>query len=277
MASRGVVVAAAVGALVGAVVGCKSSVDPDQGRFSCTADGDCGDGFQCVPRFDKGAFCFKKGTCVAETCTGLDDNCNGAVDDNLPEVGTACSTGLKGDCAMGAKACDGGIVCIPQALPGPELCNGRDDDCDGLTDEDFDLQTDSRHCGTCDTVCGTGNACLAGTCREARCDDGVDNDNSGGADCADPACLARACGPADGGFRCGLGDGGSPDAGAGDAGERDAGEVDAGGVDAGGVDAGELDAGASDAGDADAGLGDAGEPDAGNDAGLLLPPGCFPG
>jgi hypothetical protein len=31
--------------------------------------------------------------------------------------------------------------CTPKAA-GTELCNGKDDDCDGQTDEDFDLTTD---------------------------------------------------------------------------------------------------------------------------------------
>ena len=36
---------------------------------------------------------------------------------------------------------------------GDEACDGPDNDCDGETDEDFDLQTDTTRCGTCDTDC----------------------------------------------------------------------------------------------------------------------------
>ncbi len=38
-------------------------------------------------------------------------------------------------------------------VTGPETCNGRDDDCDGRTDEDFDLLHDPENCGSCGRVC----------------------------------------------------------------------------------------------------------------------------
>ena len=64
---------------------------------------------------------------------------------------------------------DGG--CVRRA----ETCNGRDDDCDGATDEDFDLLGDPDNCGTCGTACRPPNAegaCAAGECAIARCVDG---------------------------------------------------------------------------------------------------------
>ena len=45
-----------------------------------------------------------------ETCNGIDDNCNGSVDE--------------------------GSVCTPSCVPTTEICNGVDDDCDGVVDED---------------------------------------------------------------------------------------------------------------------------------------------
>ncbi len=45
----------------------------------------------------------------------------------------------------------------------PEICNGLDDDCDGATDEDFDLQTDPQNCGFC------GNECPSGVCSGGAC------------------------------------------------------------------------------------------------------------
>lgn len=38
--------------------------------------------------------------------------------------------------------------------PVDELCNERDDDCDGNVDEDFNFQTDVENCGSCANVCG---------------------------------------------------------------------------------------------------------------------------
>ena len=44
----------------------------------------------------------------------------------------ACSTGQAGVCSAGTTTCDqGAIACQQNAGPGPELCNGLDDDCDG--------------------------------------------------------------------------------------------------------------------------------------------------
>lgn len=49
----------------------------------------------------------------------------------------------------------------------PELCNGVDDDADGLADEDFNLGTDSRHCGACNSACTPGALCLGSACQNS--------------------------------------------------------------------------------------------------------------
>jgi len=54
----------------------------------------------------------------------------------------------------------------------PEVCNGEDDDCDGMTDEGFDLMTDVDNCGMCDNVCNLANAtagCSGGMCTITAC------------------------------------------------------------------------------------------------------------
>ncbi|MBO6938882.1 MAG: hypothetical protein JJ863_28195 [Deltaproteobacteria bacterium] len=75
---------------------------------------------------------------------------------------------------------DDAEVCVALA----ESCNALDDDCDGAADEDYDFDTDIRHCGACDQVCeGRGGIprCEAGACRiqcdpgRADCDDSLDN------------------------------------------------------------------------------------------------------
>ncbi len=80
-----------------------------------------------------------------ETCNGLDDNCNGAVDESVPGIGSACYTGPpttrgRGICLDGTQACVGGAPqCTGQVTPASETCvgvaRGRDDDCDGSVDE----------------------------------------------------------------------------------------------------------------------------------------------
>ena len=79
----------------------------------------------------------------AETCNGMDDDCDGIADDNLTDTGDACTTTLKSACAAGKHQCvpatagdltSDAIVCIPTIEPTPESCNGVDDDCDGVID-----------------------------------------------------------------------------------------------------------------------------------------------
>ena len=95
------------------------------------------------------------GNCAAtaETCDGLDNNCDGRVNENVPNFGAAClsDAGLPapghGRCrTTGTIQCTGpnSVACSATkadcaTLPGgcAEACNGIDDDCDGLVDEPF--------------------------------------------------------------------------------------------------------------------------------------------
>ncbi len=81
---------------------------------------------------------------AAETCNGLDDDCDGAVDEDLAAEPCPVEPGRCG----GLAVCRGGErVCVGGA-PSAEVCNGLDDDCDGQVDEGFpDLDGDSsRDC-----------------------------------------------------------------------------------------------------------------------------------
>ncbi len=82
------------------------------------------------------------GTGIVEICNGLDDDCNGLTDDGLG-LGNACDSPPDPDyCKNGALACDpggsGAVVCLGDTYI-PEVCNGKDDNCNGVTDEGFEL------------------------------------------------------------------------------------------------------------------------------------------
>lgn len=78
---------------------------------------------------------------VDNTCNGVDDDCDGTVDNAFPALGDNCSVGT-GVCRVGGTVVcsqDGaGTACSAIPLdPTTEICgNALDDDCDGLVDEE---------------------------------------------------------------------------------------------------------------------------------------------
>ena len=176
---------------------------------------------------------------IKELCNGLDDDCDGVADNgfdlasdpaNCGACGNLCSAAhatagcAKGQCVVGAciagyvdvnGSFDDGCECM-RSNGGVELCDGADNDCDGVIDNGFDLQNDPSNCGACGKVCSASNA--TPSCRQAACGftcnsgfydankqagdgceyactpsanptevcDGIDNDCNGLVDAADP-------------------------------------------------------------------------------------------
>ena len=100
--------------------------------------GVCSEGSQtCQPNGTWGS-CVQFTSPSNEVCDGLDNDCDGLVDEGNPGGGQACHTGMPGPCASGTTQCQNGvIVCVSNSGPQQETCNHIDDDCDGTVDNGF--------------------------------------------------------------------------------------------------------------------------------------------
>jgi len=145
---------------------------------------------------------------AVEKCDGIDNNCDGAIDDGNPETqdSAACGSDI-GICTFGTRVCvnSGGFVgqvfCLGGQGPEADICDGLDNDCDDSTDEDFSpggsiTYTDpdgssglglgdscgTGSCGGGTVVCGAGGAqleCSSAASASADTCDAVDNDCDG--------------------------------------------------------------------------------------------------
>ena len=98
-----------------------------------------------------------------EVCDGADNNCDGETDEDLGE--TTCG---QGPCEHSSPNCLNGVTqeCDPFEGSGDEVCDGTDNDCNGETDEDFNLTDDPANCGECGVECSENELCVSGSCGE---------------------------------------------------------------------------------------------------------------
>ena len=137
-----------------------------------------------------------------ELCDGLDNDCNGSVDDGNPGGGMACMTGQQGACAVGTTSCTTGmIVCNQTTSSMPEMCDGIDNDCNGMVDDavmGIGMACNTGQPGVCSagtTTCmGGAIVCAPNTMASAEVCDGIDNDCDGQVDNGNPG-GGVACGP----------------------------------------------------------------------------------
>ncbi|MCA9693433.1 MAG: MopE-related protein [Nannocystaceae bacterium] len=102
------------------------------GSGSCKTQGV----WHCAPDGTKAMCDAPPPTRAAEVCDGRDNDCNGQIDDGaMAGTGEACNTGRPGVCAQGTKRCAGGrIACMANQEADLEICNQKDDNCDGKVD-----------------------------------------------------------------------------------------------------------------------------------------------
>lgn len=107
-----------------------------------TGDGCNGEGSPCdtgleghcaAGTLDAELMCVPNLAGAVELCNGIDDNCNGLIDEG--DWGTiTCGVGA---CQRSFSKCISGVPntrCVPLD-PTPEVCNGIDDDCNGIVDD----------------------------------------------------------------------------------------------------------------------------------------------
>jgi hypothetical protein len=163
---------------------CDSGMKDEDCDGSNNEDCACNEGQtqNCGPETDAGECVFGTQTCdidglwgdcigavypTTEVCNGVDDNCNGAVDEGYVPTPTTCGVGAC--VASGELICSNGNetnTCTPGEPTSDANCNGIDENCNGINDDEY-VETPTT-CGVDLCVNNTGKViCVSGTTQEA--------------------------------------------------------------------------------------------------------------
>ncbi len=176
----------------------------------CNSDADCGNGSLCVPHYTGGSFCASLCTDTCPTgylCTPYAKGgnvCappvnNGQVGADFGEcacspeaiaagLSTACSIPTADAACIGKRVCSAaGLSACDAPAPATETCDGKDNNCNGQTDEG--------------SLCDDGNPCTTDACNGAAGCSHTANTAScdlDGNPCTEDVCAGSACtaGPA---------------------------------------------------------------------------------
>jgi (2Fe-2S) ferredoxin len=135
---------------------------------------------------------------LLDACDGVDNNCNGAVDEGC----SGCTSGENrsctgisiGECKVGVQICNAsgfwGSTCVNAVLPVTETCDGKDNDCNSIVDDS--IVYSPATCGTLNPAkngvgrcklgiktCVNGNTSCVGEVQPAIkeiCNNGIDDD-----------------------------------------------------------------------------------------------------
>lgn len=168
----------------------------------------CQDGiYQCSAN---GLICTDDAVSKTEKCNGIDDDCDGEIDEDFP-LGLNCDGEDSDNCFQGTYVCDAndphGYSCTdPDDDSILDVCNGQDDDCNPDTADGSDdtVPLNTKQEGVCEDSekkCDGQNGWVDDYSlvtfyedSEETCDDGYDNDCDGLIDCEEESCACKSCG-----------------------------------------------------------------------------------